>query len=586
MSVPVVPRWLTSRSALLQRVAALLPGRSDYAGLRGGWGTDMLAGVTVAVVALPLALAFGVASGVGATAGLVTAIVAGAAAAVFGGSSLQVSGPTGAMTVVLVPIVADRGVGSVATIALLAGLMVVAAGLLGLGKLVTLIPWPVVEGFTLGIALVIAAQQVPMALGVAKPAGDNAALVAGRAVARFAEHPHGAVLGLLAMAVVLTAVLPRLHRSLPASLIAVVATTLAGLVTGADVTVIGDLPRTLPSPMLPDLSSTPQLLSPALAVAALVALESLLSARVADGMVDVERHSPNRELVGQGIANIASGLFAGMPATGAIARTAVNARAGARTRLAALSHALVLAVLMAAAAGVVGRIPLVALAGVLLVTAYRMVERHAVKAVVRSTHTDGAVFALTAAATVVFNLVVAVEIGIVVAVVVALVHLASTAKLVEDDTSVAKIASEEEHELLRQHVLVYRLDGPLFFGAASRFLAELTAVSDIRVVVLRLGNLAMLDATGARALSEIIEQFDDRGIAVVLKVSSPAHRRLLRTVGALDRLDRAGHVASDLPTALGHARKHALRGARGAHDHAGVAGVAGELDAPSWPAAS
>jgi SulP family sulfate permease len=537
----------------------------------------MLAGVTVAVVALPLALAFGVASGVGATAGLVTAIIAGAAAAVFGGSSLQVSGPTGAMTVVLVPIVADRGVGSVAAIALLAGLMVVAAGLLGLGKLVTLIPWPVVEGFTLGIAVVIAAQQVPMALGVAKPAGDNASLVAGRAVARFAEHPHAAVLGLLAMAVVLTAVLPKLHRSLPASLIAVVATTMAALVTGADVTVIGDLPRTLPSPTLPDLSSTMALLSPALAVAALVALESLLSARVADGMVDVERHSPNRELVGQGIANIASGLFAGMPATGALARTAVNARAGARTRLAALSHAVVLGALMFAAAGVVGRIPLVALAGVLLVTAYRMVERHAIRAVVRSTHTDAAVFGLTAAATVVFNLVVAVEIGIVVAVVTALVHLASTARLVADDTSVAEIASAEEHELLRQHVLVYRLDGPLFFGAASRFLAELTAVSDVRVVVLRLGNLAMLDATGARVLSEIIQQFDDRGIAVVLKVSSPAHRKLLRTVGALDRLDRAGHVASDLPAALGHARKHALRGARGPHDHRAAAP---ETDAP------
>ena len=566
MSVPAVPRGATSRSALLQRLAALLPGRSDYAELRRGWGTDMLAGVTVAVVALPLALAFGVASGVGATAGLVTAIVAGAAAAVFGGSSLQVSGPTGAMTVVLVPIVADRGVGSVATIALLAGLMVVAAGVLGLGKLVTLIPWPVVEGFTLGIAVVIAAQQVPMALGVAKPAGANAALVAGRAVARFAEHPHVAVLGLLALAVVLTAVLPRLHRSLPASLIAVAATTLAAVI-GADVAVIGDLPRTLPSPSLPDLSSTMALLSPALAVAALVALESLLSARVADGMVDVQRHSPNRELVGQGLANIASSLFGGMPATGALARTAVNARTGARSRLAALSHALVLAVLMAAAAGVVGRIPLVALAGVLLVTAYRMVERHAVKAVLRSTHTDAAVFALTAAATVVFNLVVAVEIGIVVAVVTALVHLASTARLVEDDTSVAEIATADEHELLRQHVLVYRLDGPLFFGAASRFLAELTAVSDVRVVVLRLGNLAMLDATGARALSEIIEQFDDRGIAVVLKVSSPAHRKLLRTVGALDRLDRAGHVASDLPAALAHARKHALRGARGPHDH-------------------
>ena len=172
MSVPSLPRVSPAqRRATIARLAALLPGRRDCSDLRGGWSTDLLAGVTVAVVALPLALAFGVASGVGATAGLVTAMVAGAVAAVFGGSNLQVSGPTGAMTVVLVPIVADRGVGSVAAIALLAGLIVVTAGVLGLGKLVTLIPWPVVEGFTLGIAVVIAAQQVPMALGVAKPAG-------------------------------------------------------------------------------------------------------------------------------------------------------------------------------------------------------------------------------------------------------------------------------------------------------------------------------------------------------------------------------------------------------------------------------
>jgi SulP family sulfate permease len=551
-----------------QRVTEMLPGRVDYAGLRAGWASDLLAGVTVAVVALPLALAFGVASGVGATAGLVTAVVAGAVAAVFGGSFLQVSGPTGAMTVVLVPIVAEFGVGAVATVALLAGAMVVAAGFLGLGRLVTLIPWPVVEGFTLGIALVIALQQVPMALGVSRPDGDNAALVGGRAVVSFAEDPRIAPLALLLLSLVLTAFLPRLHRSLPASLLAVIVTTAVAVITGADVAVIGELSRTLPMPSLPDFDAVRALLSPALAVAALVALESLLSARVADGMSDLPRHDPGRELVGQGLANIATSFFGGMPATGAIARTAVNARAGARTRLSALVHALVIALLMVAAAGLVGRIPLVALAGVLLVTAYRMVERHTIRAVLRSTRTDALVFLLTAAATVVFDLVVAVEVGIVVAVIVSLTHVSRTAQVVEIHDAVDGLGTDEEHQLLRQHVLVYRLDGPLFFGAASRFLAELTTVTDVRVVVLRLGNLAMLDATGARALAEIVEQFDDRGIAVVLKVSSPEHLRLLHTVGALDRLDRAGHVAGDLPAALAHARKHALRGTDAEQDHA------------------
>ena len=550
-------------------MTALLPRRSDYAGLGRSWAGDLVAGVTVAVVALPLALAFGVASGAGAAAGLVTAVVAGAVAAVFGGSTLQVSGPTGAMTVVILPIVARHGVDAVPTVALLAGLMVVAAGVLGLGRLVALIPWPVVEGFTLGIAVVIALQQVPMALGVPTPPGTNAAVVAGRAVVDFVEDPEVAVLALLALAVALTAFLPRLHRSLPASLIAVVATTLAAVLGGADVAVIGDLPRTLPLPSVPALGEATALLSAALAVAALAGLESLLSARVADGMADVPRHDPGRELVGQGLANVASSLFGGLPATGAIARTAVNARAGARTRAASLVHAVALAALMAVAAGAVGQIPLVALSGVLLVTAYRMVERHTVRAVLRSTRTDALVFALTATATVVFDLVIAVEAGIVVAVVVTLVHVTRSAQLVEDTSAVAEIATDEELDLLREHVLVYRLDGPLFFGAASRFLAEMTTVSDVRVVVLRMRSTVLLDATGARALGEIVEQFDDRGIAVVLKVASPEHLRLLRTVGALDRLDRAGHVATDLPAALEHARKHALRGTKAEQEHAG-----------------
>jgi SulP family sulfate permease len=542
----------------LARARRLLPGRADYADLRHGWTADLVAGLTVAVVALPLALAFGVASGVGATAGLVTAVVAGAVAAVFGGSHLQVSGPTGAMTVVLVPIVAQQGVGAVAAIALLAGVVVVVAGVLGIGRLIGLVPWPVVEGFTLGIAMVIAAQQVPMALGVDRPAGENAALVAGRSVVRFATHPGWVALGLLALAVVLTAGLPKLHRSLPAGLLAVTAVTVLAEAAGIDVARIGAIPSTLPMPSLPQVGSMTALLPAALVVAALAALESLLSARVADGMSDAGRHDPDRELVGQGLANVVSGLFGGLPATGALARTAVNARSGARTRVAALTHALVLAGLMAVASQWVGRIPLVSLAGVLLVTAYRMVERHVVVAVLRSTRMDAMVFVVTATATVVLDLVTAVEVGVAIAVIVALVKLSHTSQVVEDDTAI-ELAPPEEHDLLRRHVLVYRVDGPLFFAASGRFLKQLTDVTDVRVVVLRLGNLAMLDATGARAVGEIVEELDGRGIAVVLKIASPQNLRLLRSVGALELLERRGHVHADLPAAINHALRHATR---------------------------
>jgi SulP family sulfate permease len=476
----------------------LLPRAADYRGWRRSWSQDLAAGVTVGIVALPLALGFAVATGVGASVGLVTAVVAGAVAAVFGGSHLQVSGPTGAMTVVLVPLVASHGPQVVYPVAVLAGLVVVGAALLRLGRLLAYVPWPLVEGFTVGIAVVIAAQQVPNALGVPRPSVQNAAAAAVVSVGRFVQDPQWAVLALLAVAVLLTAYLPRLHRSLPSSLIAVVAVTLLAQVTGADVTRIGALPSSLPVPSVPDLGSLPTLVGPALVVAFLAALESLMSARAADGMSDAPRHDPDRELLGQGLANVASGLCGGMPATGAIARTAVNARAGAHTRLAALTHAVVLAGIVLAASGLVSRIPLVALAGVLVVTAYRMVERHNVVSVLRSTRGDAFVFGLTAVATVALDLIRAVELGLAAAVLLAVAHLARTAQAVPEPLESDGVTGDAEHELLAAHVLTYRVDGPLFFGASARFLRELTATTDVQVVILRLSTLALLDATGDR----------------------------------------------------------------------------------------
>lgn len=544
------------------RLLRLLPRRSDYAGLRRSWPRDLLAGVTVGIVALPLALAFGVATGVGAAVGLVTAVVAGAVAAVLGGSHLQVSGPTGAMTVVLVPLVAQHGASVVFPVAVLAGLMVVAAAVLRLGRLLDFVPWPLVEGFTLGIAVVIAAQQVPSALGVDAPDLENVAAAAVVAVGRFLEEPRWVVVGLLLLSVVLTAGLPRLHRSLPGSLVAVVVVTLMAELSGARVAVIGALPSGLPVPALPDLGALPQLLGPAAAVAFLAALESLLSARVADGMTDAPRSDPDRELFGQGVANVAAGLCGGMPATGAIARTAVNARAGARTRVAALTHALLLAVIIYAAAGLVGHVPLVALAGVLLVTAYRMVERHAAKAVLTSTRGDALVFVLTAVCTVALDLVMAVALGMALAVLVSVVRLAATARAVPEPLDAPEVDGEVEHQLLSRHVLVYRLDGPLFFAAAAHFLGQFTAASDVRVVILRLSSVAFLDATGARVLGEIVDQLADRGITVLIKGASPEHLRLLDVVGTLAPLVDRGHVFATLPEAVAHALRHAARAGR------------------------
>ena len=444
-------------------------------------------------------------------------------------------------------------------VGLLAGVLVLISAFLRLGRYLAFVPWPVVEGFTVGIAILIFLQQVPSALGVPKPKGENTALVAGRAVAKSLTHGNGLSLLLLGVVVVLMVVLPRWHRALPSSLIAVGAATAIAQFAHLDVRTIGAVPSALPHPSVPQMSfgAVGDLFSAALAVAALAALESLLSAKVADGMADTARHDPDRELFGQGAANIASAMFGGMPATGAIARTAVNVRAGARTRVAAMVHSVVLVGVVLFGSGLVARVPLSALAGVLMVTAVRMVEVHNVRAVVRATRSDALVLAMTAVATIAFDLIVAVEIGIAVAAVLALRNIARSASATPESMKV-EVGSGEAAELLHAGIATYRLDGALFFGAAQRFLTELTAVADVRVVVLRLPELQVLDATGAQALGEIVSELEGRGITVLVKGPRPEHLRTLAAVGVLDRLAHENHLFERLDDALAHARRHAL----------------------------
>ena len=538
----------------------LLPRGDDYRGLRRSWPRDLLAGATVAVVALPLALGFGVASGLGAEAGLVTAIVAGVVAGVFGGSHVQVSGPTGAMTVVLVPVVASIGPGGVVVVALLAGLLLMAAGAARLGRYASVLPWPVVEGFTVGIALLIFLQQVPAALGVERPEGENTATVAIRAAGDWAGAGWTslAVVGLVA-AVMLA--LPRAHRTLPASLAAVALATILAEAAGLSVARIGEIPAVIPTPSLPDvaLSDLPGLLGAVVAVAALAAVESLLSAKVADGMSDGSRHDPDRELVGQGMANVAVSFCGGMPATGAIARTAVNVKAGARTRVAAVFHGAVLLLIAVALVPLLERVPLAALAGVLMVTAVRMVEGGTVGRILRSTRSDALLLLVTAAATVVFDLVVAVGVGFALASLLALRAMAESTTFDRDEPSLHVVDPELEHALLHEHVVVYRLDGALFFGAAERFLLELTEVADVEVVILRLGRLRVLDSTGAQALGHLVEHLQHRGITVLLAGARAEHRVLLHRVGVLEVLAHESHLLPSIDAALAHARVHHLR---------------------------
>ncbi|GAA3477159.1 SulP family inorganic anion transporter [Streptomyces yanii] len=552
-------------SALLarswERVRSLLPARADYTVMARNPRRDLLSGLTVAIVALPLALGFGVSSGLGAEAGLATAVVAGALAALFGGSNLQVSGPTGAMTVVLVPIVAQYGPGGVLTVGLMAGVLLIVLALLKAGQYMRYIPAPVVEGFTLGIACVIGLQQIPGALGVPKPEGDKVLVVTWRAIEEFTKAPNWTAVALAAGVAAMMLLGARWRPAVPFSIVAVIAATVAAQLFHLDKAApIGDLPSGLPAPSLGflDLSALGSLLAPAVAVAALAALESLLSATVADGMTVGQKHDPDKELFGQGIANLAAPLFGGVPATAAIARTAVNVRTGAGSRLAALTHAAVLAVIVFAAAPLVSRIPLAALAGVLIATAIRMVEVGALRAMARATRSDAVVLVLTAAATLALDLVYAVIIGLVVAGALALRAVARQARIDEVDfrPDLPGEHSEEEHALLAEHIVAYRIDGPLFFAGAHRFLLELSEVGDVRVVILRMSRVSTMDATGALVLKDAVEKLNRRGIAVMTSGIRPGQRQALDSVGALGLLQRQGREYASTPEAIAGARAH------------------------------
>lgn len=542
------------------RTRALLPRRADLAAMRRSPRRDLLAGVTVGIVALPLALAFGITSGLGASAGLVTAIVAGAVAAAFGGSNLQVSGPTGAMTVVLIPLVAAYGAQGVLVVGLLAGLVLVVMAYAGLGRYVRFIPLPVIEGFTLGIALIIGVQQLPNALGVDAD-GEHVLRLAGGALLAWARDPQ-----LLAPATALGVsglmlLVARVRPGIPGSLIGVALATALAEALHLDLARIGALPSSLPAPRVPDLpwADLHHLLLPALAVAALAALESLLSATVSDAMSVSERHDPDRELFGQGMANLVGPLFGGIPATAAIARTAVNVRSGASSRLAALAHAAFLLLVVLLLAPVVERIPLAALAGVLLTTALRMVEVSSLRALLRSSRGDAAVLVGTTVATVVLDLVTAVILGIVAAGALALRRMARSVSVAEEPLTQGGHAAEE-HALLDAHIVAYRLDGPLFFGGAHQALLELSTLTDIRVVVLRMSRVASLDATGAAVLRDTVRALEHRGITVLMSGVRPEHEATLSALGALDSLAHERHLFTSTPAAIAHARRHAAGG--------------------------
>jgi len=541
----------------------------------GDLKADVMAGLVVGIVALPLSMALAIAVGVPPQHGLYTAIMAGAVVALLGGCKFQVTGPTAAFIVILAPIVEKHGLSGLLTAGLLAGLMLVAMGFARLGRLIQYIPYPVTTGFTTGIATVIATLQLKDVFGLNTGklpehfTGKVATLWEARGSARWEELVVAAVtLGLL-----LT--IPKLTRRVPAPLIAIggvaggttllsrfypsfkVATIGSRFRSTVDGVEVEGIPQVLPAPELPwdpefmTLDMVQELLPAAFAIAMLGAIESLLSAVIADGMTRT-RHEPNSELVGLGVGNIVASLFGGIAATGALARTATNIRAGARSPFAAVTHAVVVLLSILFLAPLIAYVPMAALSALLLLVAWNMSELpHFLRLVKVAPKSDVFVLLTCYGLTVIFDMVVAVTAGVVLA---ALLFMRRMAELTE---SRAIEASEEEgFELsLPRGVMLYEVTGPLFFGAAQNAMAALHATRDgsFDVLVLNLARAPVIDATGFTALENAIERLTDEKKWVVLSGPLPSPQRMFDKARLTERYNHLV-IEDDLDAAIARAR--------------------------------
>jgi SulP family sulfate permease len=547
-----------------------------------GFRQDLVAGLTVAVVALPLAMALAIASGTTPEKGLHTAIIAGFLVSALGGSRVQIGGPTAAFIPVVFNVIAQHGYGGMVLCTLMAGLILVAAGVLRVGVLMRYIPQPVVTGFTAGIAVTIFTSQVKDLLGL------EIEQIPGEFIERWRsywQHLDSFNPGnfALALACLATIVLVRRYRpGWPQFLIAVGLGALAATAFTLPVPTIasshGAIPAGLPAFAIPAIpfERTFELLPAALTIAFLAGVESLLSAVVADGMTG-GRHRSNAELVAQGVANAACALFAALPATGAIARTATNVRAGGRTPVAGMLHALFLLLFMLVAAPLIGYIPLAALAAILLVVAWNMSEVERFRSLMRSPPGDRVVLLLTFVLTVAFDLTVAIQAGVVLAAFL-FMHRMSQVVAVEhdpgrpledasDDAGESALAPDQR-DLLPPGVAAFRIRGPLFFAVASRLDDALdqyrrAGLPAPRVFIVRLALVPMIDASGAQALAGFFDRCQRNGVAVILS-GLPAGPHAVLTAMALDRHPAIAGLAPHFAEAIAQAA--ALASAPGRSD--------------------
>ncbi len=533
-----------------------------WSSLREGYSINNLArdlgsGVTVGIVALPLAMAFAIASGATPEQGLFTSIVAGFIISAFGGSRFQIGGPTGAFVVIVASVIARHGYEGLVVTMLLAGVLLVLMGIFNFGKFLRFIPYPVVTGFTTGIALLIVTTQLKdfFGLGLASvPSGflDRIAACA-NALPTFSGAALGVSLGTLAIMILVRQFVPRL----PAHIVGIFFATLATWVLHLPIETIGShfggIPAEMPHLQYPafSLESIRVLLPEALTIALLAGIESLLSAVVADGMTG-KRHNPSMELVAQGFANIASAMFGGIPATGAIARTATNIRAGAYSPVSGIIHVITLVVFLMFCSKLLYHIPLASLAAILTFVAWDMSELHRFKRLLHAPKADSLVLLITFSLTVFVDLTVAVQVGVVLA---ALLFM----KRMSEVGSVCEVPMEKETDTLpdsnyHDQIASYEVEGPFFFGMAQRFMDIMQFTrTPPKVLIIKLSHVNHIDATAIEALENVIHKAHRTGTTVVLADINEGVRRVLRAMGT-KALVGPENVCADYPSALFRAK--------------------------------
>ncbi len=515
--------------------------RREFAGYDGAaLRRDLLAGVTVGAVALPLALAFGVASGASAAAGLVTAVLAGLLIGGLGGASYQISGPTGAMSAVLIVLAQRYGLAGIWVACLLAGLFMVLLGLFRLGRYIAFIPSPVIAGFTSGIALIIAIGQLDNVLGVRTPEADNA-LEKLLHYVTLRPPPDWRALALAGIVALTMVLLPRLTKALPGSLVGIALASLLAAGAGWQVAVIGAIPQTILLDQRLTLDGIPwadlgDLIAPAISIAALGAIESLLCGAVGATMTGKPFDS-NQELIGQGLGNLVIPFFGGVPATAAIARTSVGIKSGAVTRLTSIAHALLLLLSVFALAPLISHIPLAALGGVLLVTAWRMNEWESLRffARARIKHALAGVL-VTMLATVALDLTQAILIGIAISAVLYLRQSASSLEVTSRPVDADQLRAQGHTLPEVPDTHVYYLTGPLFFGSVHTMLESFETAGDYRTLIISMRGVPLIDVMGAQALEQIVEEQQRRGGRVFFSGVQPSVREMLDRTGVTARV--------------------------------------------------